>query len=120
IVIGAARNVVASQYGDLVLAKATLFSVAVAIGAVNFLLVRRGSTARATTLIGGEALIGLVAVAVAATMLSIQPAASPGATLSNSANQTAHLYGAAGSLNLHPAVNFPAPGHPLLHVAVSH
>ena len=119
IVIGAARNVVASQYGDLVLAKATLFSVAVAIGAVNFLLVRRGSTARATTLIGGEALIGLVAVAVAATMLSIQPAASRVATLSNSANQTAHLYGTAGSSNVHAAISIPAPGDQLYQVVVS-
>jgi copper transport protein len=119
IVIGQARNVVASGYGDLVLAKATLFSAAVAIGAVNFLLVRRGSTARATTLVIGEALIGLAAVAVAATMLSIQPAASRVPTLSSSANQTAHLYGAAGSSDVHAAINIPAPGDQLYQVAVS-
>jgi copper transport protein len=119
IVIGEARNVVASEYGDLVLAKATLFSAAVAIGAINFLLVRRGSTARATTLIGGEALLGLVAVAVAATMLSIQPAASRVATLSNSANQTAHVYGTAGSSNVHAAISIPAPGDQLYQVVVT-
>ena len=119
IVIGSARNIVASQYGDLVLAKATLFSAAVAIGAVNFVLVRRGAPARAATLVTAEAMIGLAAVAVAATMLTIQPAASRVPTLSNSANQTAHLYGTADSSNVHAAISIPAPGDQLYQVAVS-
>jgi copper transport protein len=119
IVIGESRNIVASQYGDLVLAKATLFSAAVAIGAVNFLLVRHGSTGRAARLIAGEALIGLIAVAVAATMLTIQPAASRVPTLSNSMNQTAHLYARAGSSNLHAAISIPAPGDQIYQVAVT-
>ena len=119
IVIGQARNIVASQYGDLVLAKATLFSAAVAIGAVNYLLVRRRSTARATTLVTAEALIGLAAVAVAATMLSVQPAASRVPILSASANQTEHLYGTAGTSTVHAAISIPAPGDQLYQVAVA-
>jgi len=119
IVIGSARNVVASQYGDLVLAKATLFSAAVAIGAVNFVLLRRGAPARAATLVTAEAMIGLVAVAVAATMLTVQPGASRVPTLSSSSNQTVHLYGTAGSSNVHAAISIPAPGDQLYQVAVS-
>jgi len=119
IVIGSARNIVASQYGDLILAKAMLFSAAVAIGAVNFVLLRRGSPGRAATLVAVEAMIGIVAVAVAATMLTIQPAASRVPTLSSSANQTAHLYGTAGSSNVHAAISIPAPGYQLYQVAVS-
>ena len=119
VVLGSARNIVSSQYGDLILAKATLFSAAVAIGAVNYLLIRRGWAARAVTLVSAEALIGLVAVAAAATMLTIQPGASRVPTLSNSANQTAHLYGAAGTSNVHAAISIPAPGNQLYQVAVS-
>ncbi len=119
IVLGSARNIVSSQYGDLILAKATLFSAAVAMGAVNYLLVRRGWAARAVTLVSAEAIIGLVAVAAAATMLTIQPGASRVPLLSNSANQTAHLYGAAGSSNVHAAISIPAPGDQLYQVAVS-
>jgi copper transport protein len=119
VVIGSARNIVSSQYGDLILAKATLFSAAVAIGAVNYLLIRRGWAGRAVTLVTGEAIIGLVAVAAAATMLTIQPGASRVPTLSNSANQTAHLYGAAGTSNVHAAISIPAPGEQLYQVAVS-
>jgi copper transport protein len=119
VVLGSARNIVSSQYGDLILAKATLFSAAVAIGAVNYLLVRKGWAARAVTLVSAEAIIGLVAVAAAATMLTIQPGASRVPTLSNSANQTAHLYGAAGTSNVHAAISIPAPGDQLYQVAVS-
>jgi copper transport protein len=119
VVIGSARNIVSSQYGDLILAKAALFSAAVAIGAVNYVLVRKGWAARAVTLVSAEAIIGLVAVAAAATMLTIQPGASRVPTLSNSANQTAHLYGAAGTSNVHAAISIPAPGDQLYQVAVS-
>jgi mono/diheme cytochrome c family protein len=119
VVLGSARNIVSSQYGDLILAKATLFSAAVAIGAVNYLLIRGGWAARALTFVGAEALIGLVAVAAAATMLTIQPGASRVPILSSSANQTAHLYGAAGTSNVHAAISIPAPGDQLYQVAVS-
>lgn len=119
IVIGQAREVVASDYGNLVIAKATLFSAAVALGAVNFFLVRRHATGRTATLVAGEAILGLVAVAVAATMLTIQPAASRAPTLSASASQTAHLYGAAGASDVHAAIDIPAPGPQLYQVAVS-
>src|SRR5205807_793930 len=84
-----------------------------------YVLVRRGWAARAVKLVTAEAIIGLVAVAAAATMLTIQPGASRVPTLSNSANQTAHLYGAAGTSNVHAAISIPAPGDQLYQVAVS-
>jgi putative copper export protein/mono/diheme cytochrome c family protein len=118
LVIGHARDLVASDYGDLVLAKATLFSAAVSIGAVNFFLVRRGSLRRAGLLIAGEAGLGLMAALAAATMLSIPPAASRVPVLIQATIQTLHLYGSSGSSTVHAAIDIPAPGDQLYEVVV--
>lgn len=119
VVIGQVRQVVGSDYGNLVIAKAALFSVAVAIGSANFFLVRRRSFAGVALLVGGEALVGLIAVAAAATMLTIQPGASRVPLLSQSAIQTAHVFLTAGSLQVHAAIDIPAPGDQLYQVAVA-
>ena len=119
LVIGQVRQVVASAYGDLVLAKATLFSGAVAIGAVNYFLVRRRSLGQAAALISAEAVLGCAAALAAATMLSIQPAATRVPVLSQSTIQPVHLYGATGVSTVHAAVDIPAPGDQLYEVLVS-
>jgi putative copper export protein/mono/diheme cytochrome c family protein len=113
------RELVASGYGNLLLAKAGLFSLAVGMGAVNFLVVRRGMPSRGLLLIGGELVIGAVAVLAAATMVTGQPAASRAPVLTATAIGTAHLYGLAGESTVHAAVNLPAPGNQLYQVSVT-
>ena len=119
VVLGQVRPVVASDYGNLVIAKAVLFSVAVAIGSVNFFLVRRRSLRSVGVLVAGEAGVGLLAVAVAATMLSIQPGAGRVPVLSQATNQAAHVYLTAGSSQIHAAIDIPSPGDQLYEVAVA-
>src|SRR5579859_2048070 len=119
IVLGSARELVASDYGNLVVAKALLFSVAVAIGSVNFFLVRRGSVRRLAPLLAGEAAMGLLAIVAAATMLSIQPGVGRVPMLTQSTNQAAHVYLTAGSSRIHAAIDIPAPGDQLYEVAVA-
>ena|GEM_PF-744744 len=119
IVLGRARELVASDYGNLLIAKAILFSVAVAIGAANFFLVRRGSLRRTLSLVAGEVVVGALAVVVAATMVTVQPAASRVPVLVASTASSAHLYGAAGPSSLHATVTLPAPGTQQYQVSVA-
>ncbi len=119
IVLGDSRGLVASGYGNLLIAKALLFSVAVAIGAANFFLVKRGSFRRTLRLVLGEVLVGALAVVVAATMVTIQPSASRVPILSTSAIGTAHLYGAAGSVSVHAAISVPSPGEQQYQLSVA-
>lgn len=119
IVLGDSRDLVASGYGDLLIAKALLFSVAVAIGSANFFLVKRGVVRRTLQLVLGEVLIGALAVVVAATMVTIQPAASRVAVLSTSAIGTIHLYGAAGPVSVHAAISLPSPGEQQYQLSVA-
>jgi copper transport protein len=107
---GASRELVASGYGNLLLGKALLFSVAVGIGAANFFLVRGGVVRRALPLIGIELAVGALAVVAAAGMVTGQPAASRAPVLTASAIGTAHLYGTAGASSVHVAINRPTPG----------
>ncbi len=110
IVLGSTRQLVGSGYGDLLLAKALLFSVAVGIGAANFFLVRQRHRVPVIPLAACELAIGAVAVLAAATMVTIQPAVSRVAVLSASSVATAHLYGQAGPSTVHVAVDVPSPG----------
>ncbi|HEX5396991.1 MAG TPA: copper resistance protein CopC [Candidatus Limnocylindria bacterium] len=119
IVLGDSRGLVASAYGDLLVAKALLFSVAVAIGSANFFLVKRGAARRTLQLVVGEVLVGAVAVVVAATMITIQPAASRVPVLSTSAIGTLHLYGAAGPVSVHAAISLPSPGEQQYQLSVA-
>ncbi len=120
VVLGdASRELVASDYGNLLISKALLFSVAVAIGAANFFLVRSRSLGRAMPLIGAELLVGTVAVLAAAGMVTGQPSANRVPVLTSSAIGTAHLYGTAGESSVHAAISLPAPGSQRYQVAVA-
>lgn len=120
IVLGAnSRELVASGYGNLLLSKAVLFSVAVGIGAVNFVFVRRGTFARSLPLIAGELAIGALAVLAAAGMVTGQPAATRAPVISASAIGALHLYGVAGESSVHLAVNLPSPGEQQYQISVA-
>ncbi|HLA65594.1 MAG TPA: copper resistance protein CopC [Candidatus Saccharimonadales bacterium] len=110
LLLGSDRNLVATDYGDLLVAKALLFSTAIAIGAANFFLVRAGSARRILPLIVGEAAIGALAVMVAATLVSTQPAASRAPVLSRPAIGAEQLFGDTANATIHVSVNLPSPG----------
>ena len=119
LVLGQARGLVATDYGNLVLAKALLFSVAFAIGSANHFLVERGAVRRMLPLLGAELAIAALAVSAAAFMVTIVPAASRQPVLSASAIGTEHLYGTAGNSTVHVAVTLPAPGNQQYQVVVA-
>jgi copper transport protein len=119
VVLGDARELVASGYGNLLLSKALLFSAAVAIGSVNFFLVRSGRVRRALPLIGMEVTLGAVAVLAAAGLVSGQPSANRQPLLVSPAIGTTHLYGEVGASSVHIAVNLPAPGNQRYQVGVA-
>lgn len=109
-VIGPVRDLVASAYGNLVLGKALLFSVLAGIGAANWLLLR-GRTPRAGPwLIGVEAVVAGLAILVAATMVTVPPAASRVPVTAPSGLGAAQLYGTTGETIVHLAVIRPLPG----------
>lgn len=116
---GSSRELLASGYGNLLVGKVVLFSVAVAIGAVNYFLVRSQSVRGVLTLVGAELAVGALAVLAAAGMVTGQPAANRAPVLTSSAVGAAHLFGTAGESDVHLAVNLPAPGNQLYQVAVS-
>lgn len=118
-VIGPARELVASTYGNLLLAKVVLFSVAVGIGSMNFFLVRSRRVRHTLPLIGVELTAGILAILAAAGMVTGQPAATRASVLTSSALATAHLYGTAGDSTVHVAVNLPTPGEASYQVAVA-
>jgi copper transport protein len=119
LVLGQARGLVATDYGNLVIAKALLFSVAFAIGSANHFLVERGAVRRMMPLLGAELAVAILAVSAAAAMVTIVPAASRQPVLSASAIGTAHLYGTAGDSTVHVAVTLPAPGNQQYQVTVA-
>lgn len=119
LVLGDARELVASGYGNLLLSKAFLFCVAIGIGAVNFFLLRSGSVRRSLPLIGVELAIGTVAVLAAAGLVSGQPSANRQPALAQSAIGVIHLYGEAGQSLVHAAVAKPAPGSQRYQVGVA-
>jgi copper transport protein len=110
LLLGSGRNLVATDYGDLLLAKALLFSTAIAIGAANFFLVRAGSARRVLPLIAAEAAMGALAVVVAAALVTTQPAASRPPVLSQPAIGAQQLFGDDGDATIHVSVNLPSPG----------
>lgn len=110
LVIGSGRDLVASDYGNLLLAKVLLLSVAIGIGAVNHLALRSVTRARLRLLLGAEVAVAVVAVLAAATMVTIQPAAARQPVLVGPPDAPAHLFGTAGESRVHVAVTLPAPG----------
>ncbi len=118
LVLGSSRELVASPYGNLLLAKAVLVSVALGIGAANHLLLRgrgRGSTA---ALVGVELAIAAIAVMAAATMVTIQPGAARQPVITGPTVQPAHFFGEAGPTDVHASVSVPAPGTQTYQVTV--
>lgn len=110
VVLGASRNLVASDYGNLVLGKSLLFAVAVGIGAANFFLVRRLAFRRLALTIGAEGLVAALAVLTAAGMLTVPAAASRAPRLVTTEVPTAHLFGSVEDVSLHAIVSVPSPG----------
>ncbi|HET7520608.1 MAG TPA: copper resistance protein CopC, partial [Candidatus Limnocylindria bacterium] len=111
LLVGDARELVASGYGNTVLLKVLLFSGAVGLGSANFFLVRAGSVRRSLPLIGVELVLGAAAVLAAANLVSGQPSGTRRPELVQPPLTTAHLYGEAGASSVHVAVNLPVPGN---------
>ena len=110
LVAGTARDLVASDYGNLLVAKAILLSVALGIGAVNHLVLRGRGRATVATLVGAELAVAALAVGAAATMVTIQPASARAPVLAGSTVRPAHFFGEVGPSRVHLAVSLPAPG----------
>lgn len=119
LVLGASRGLLATDYGNALLAKALLFSVAVGIGSANFFLIRSRAFRRTLPLIGLELAVAALAVLAASTLVTIQPAAGRAPVLTRTAIGTLHLYGTAGDSTLHTAVNLPTPGNQQYQVSVA-
>ena len=110
VVLGTSRELVASGYGNLLLVKAVLVSVALGIGAANHLLVRRRGRGAMAGLVASELLVAAVAVMAAAAMVTIQPAAARQPVVVGPSVQPAHFFGQAGPSEIHASVSVPAPG----------
>jgi copper transport protein len=119
LLLGSPRELVASDYGNLLLSKAFLFCVAVGIGAMNYFLVRLGRARRSLPLIGIELAVGALAVLAAAGLVSGQPSVNRQPAPVQNAVGTLHLYGEAGASSVHAAINLPAPGNQRYQVGVA-
>jgi mono/diheme cytochrome c family protein len=109
LVLGSTRELVASGYGDLLLAKAVLFSTAVGIGAANHLLARADRPRQRAPLV----------VLELASLVTVPPAASRQPVLSATVLGGTHLYGSAGPSAIHAAINVAAPGNQRYQVAIT-
>lgn len=110
LVLGSSRDLVASEYGNLLLAKAGLLSVALAMGAVNHLALRDRGRARVLAIVGAELVVAAVAVSVAATMITIQPAAARQPATVSVPIAPAHLFADTGPVSVHATIDLPTPG----------
>jgi copper transport protein len=118
LVLGSSRELVASGYGNLLLAKAVLASVALGIGAANHLLLRGRGRGSVAALVSAELLVAAVAVMAAATMVTIQPGAARQPVVTGPSVHPAHLFGEAGPSSIHASVSVPAPGDQSYQVTV--
>lgn len=118
LVLGSSRNLVASDYGDLLLVKATLLSVAVGIGAVNHFALRNRGRARIALLVSAELVVAALAVGAAATMVTIQPASARQPILTAPPVNPAHLFGEVGPARVHATVNLPTPSNQVIQVSL--
>ena len=118
LVLGTARQLIASDYGNLLLAKALLFSTAIGLGAANFFLVRADALRKALPVMAAELGIGALAVLVAAGLTTGQPGAGRAPVLATSPAGAVQLLGAAGESRVHLAVNRPEPGPQRYQVSV--
>jgi mono/diheme cytochrome c family protein len=119
LVLGSSRALVASEYGNVLLAKVALFAIAVALGSANYFLIRGRAFRRTLPLIGAELLVAALAVLAASTLVTSQPAAGRTPVLTDSAIGATHLYGTAGASTVHVAVILPEPGDQRYQVSVA-
>jgi copper transport protein len=119
LVLGASRDLVATGYGNLLLAKAGLLCIALGIGAVNHLALRGRGRASALALVGAELVLAAVAVGAAATMVTVQPASAQQPMLAAAPLNPAHFFGEAGPSRVHATINPPAPGRQTIQVSVT-
>jgi copper transport protein len=111
LVLGRARELVASPHGNLLLAKALLASLAIGIGAANHLLLRGRGRANLALLVTAEMGVAAVAVVAAAAMVTVQPGAARQPPVMASLVRPAHLFGEAGPSRVHVVINLPSPGN---------
>lgn len=119
LVLGSSRDLVATGYGNLLLAKAGLLCVALGIGAVNHLALRGRGRAATLALVGAELVLAAVAVGAAATMVTVQPASAQQPVLAAAPLSPAHFFGEAGPSRVHATVNPPAPGRQTIQVSIT-
>lgn len=119
LVLGSPRDLVGSDYGNLLIGKALLVSVALGLGAVNHFGLRGRGRAVTATMVGAELVVAGLAIGAAATMVTIQPAAARPPRYVSAEVGAAHLYGTAGPSAVHAAVNLPAPGNQRYEVAIN-
>ena len=120
LVLGGTRNLVGSEYGNLLIAKATLVGVALGIGAVNHLALRGRGRVALRRLVGAELIVAALAVLVAATMVTIQAAATRQPVLNAPAVGPAHYTATLDHARVHLTVSLPAPGTQSYRVSVRH
>lgn len=119
IVLGAPRDLVATDYGNLMLAKVVLLSVALGMGAVNHLALRSRARLNVPAMVGIDLVVAVLAVLVAATLVSIPPAAMRQPVLVTPPRSPAHLFGDAGPWRIHAAISLAAPGRQTYRVTVT-
>lgn len=110
VVLGSGRDLVASDYGNLLIAKVGLLAVALGIGAVNHLALRGRGRAAVIGLVGVELTVAALAVSAAATMVTIQPASQRQPVLATTVVNPAHFFGEVAGARVHVSVSVPAPG----------
>ena len=118
LVLGSSRELVASGYGNLLLAKGALASVALGIGAANHLALRGRGRGSVAALVGIELVVAAIAVMAAATMVTIQPSAARQPVPAAPSVHPAHFFGEAGPSSIHASVSLPSPGEQSYQVTV--
>jgi len=119
LVLGQARELAAAGYGNLLLAKALLVSVALALGAANHFLARNRGGRSIAVIVGAELVVAAFAVVVGTTMVSIPPATDRSPSALDPQLGVAHLYGEGGESTVHGIVDLPEPGVQSYSFAVS-
>ncbi len=119
LVLGTPRDLVATGYGNLLVAKAGLLCVALGLGAVNHLALRGRGRAATLALVGAELVLAAVAVGAAATMVTVQPASAQPPLLAAPRLNAAHFFGEVGPSRVHATVNPPAPVRQTIQVSIT-
>ncbi len=110
LVLGEPRDLLASDYGNLLVAKAILVSVALGAGAVNHFALRGRGRARIGALLTLELAVAVLAIGAAATMVTIQPASGRQPVAVGLPLRPAHLFATIGPASVHASVTYPIPG----------